>query len=82
MVWKELFAHAEVLAGLIVDEAAGLMTIEMSRGDDEFGHIERKETLAIETARISLWQHEGLGHLSLGIDVAEIGPGEEAVVAT
>ena len=74
-------AHAKVPAEFIVDKTAGLTTIEARRGDDEVGHVEREETVAIETARIALRQHEGLGDYTVGIDMAEIGPCEEAVVA-
>ena len=75
-------AHAEILAILSVDGLTGLMTIKASGTSDEIGHIERKETLTIETTWISLRQHKGLGYPALGIDMAEIRPCEEAVVAT
>ena len=58
------------------------MAIEMSGGDDEIWHIERKEAIAIETAWISLWQHKGLADIALGVDMTEIGPREETIVAT
>ena len=58
------------------------MTIEASRTNDEIGHIEGKETFSIETARISLRQHEGLADHPLAIDVTEIGSREKTVVAT
>ena len=47
-------AHAKVLARLSVDGLAGLMSIKASGTNDKIGHIERKETLTIETARIPL----------------------------
>ena len=75
-------ANAKVLAVIIIDEATGFMTIEVRRTDDKIGHIEGHETVAIEVARMALWQHEGLADNALGIDVTEIGPCEEAVVAT
>ena len=59
-----------------------LRTIEAGGGDDELGHIEGQETVAIETAWIALRQHEGLADPALGIDVTEIGSREETVVAT
>ena len=58
------------------------MTVETSGGGDEVGDIEGEETLTIETTRIALGQHKGFADLPLGIDVAEIGTGEEAIVAT
>lgn len=58
------------------------MTIKVSRAYDEIGDVERKETFAIETARISLRQHKGLADLSLSVNVTKIGPCEETVVAT
>ena len=76
-----LFAHAKVLARLVVDDAAGLMTVETRGCNDEIGHVIRQETLTIEAAWISLRQHEGLADCPLGIDVAEIGSRIEAVVA-
>ena len=75
-------SHAKVLARLSIDGLAGLMTIEASGTSDEIGHIEREETLTIETAWILLRQHKGLGNPALGIDMAEIRPCEKAVVAT
>ena len=74
--------HAKVLTRVIVDETTGLMTIEVSGANDEIRHIEREKTLAIETARITLRQHKGLGDVPLGIDVTEVGPCKETVVAT
>ncbi len=58
------------------------MAVELRGSSDEIGHVVGKETLAIETAWILLGEHEGLGDGTLGIDVAEIGPREETVVAT
>ena len=75
------FSHTKVLAIGIVDDATGFLTIKMSGADDELGHVERKETVAIETARVSLGQHECLADSALGIDVTEIGSCEESVVA-
>ena len=77
-----LLAYANVFTGIIIDDTAGLMTIEASRANDEFGHIEGKETFAVETAWITLWQHKGFGNGALGIDMTEIGPCEEPIVAT
>ena len=57
------------------------MTIKASRAYDEIGDVERKETFAIETARISLRQHKGLADNALGINMTEIGSRKEAVVA-
>ena len=76
------FTHAEVLARVIVDEADGLMSIEAGGGNDELGHVEGEETVAIETARVALWQHESLRDNTVGVDVTEIRTGEEAVVTT
>lgn len=75
-------ANAKVLAVIIIDETTGFVTIEVRRTDDEIGYIEGHETVAIEAARMALGQHEGLADNALGIDVTEIGPCEEAVVAT
>ena len=77
-----VFAYAEVLAIVIVDDAAGLTAIEAGGAGDEIGYIEGKETPTIETAWIPLRQHKGLGDSALGINITEIGPREEAVVAT
>ena len=77
-----LFAHAKVLARFIVDDATGLMAIEVGWADNEIGYIKRKETVTIETARIALRQHERLGDRARSVDVAEVGPREETVVAT
>ena len=74
--------YPKVLACIVVDDATGMMTIEASRSDDEVGNIERKETIPIETARISLRQHEGLGDNSVGIDVTEIRPRIETVITS
>ena len=76
------FAHAKRLAGIVVDESAGLGTIETSGCDDEIGHIEGEETVAIETAWIALGQHKGLADAALRIDVTEIRSREETIVAT
>ena len=76
----ERFAHAHVLTRFIIDETAGLMAIEMSRADDELGHIEGKETVGIETAGIALGQHESFCDTAVGVDVTEIRAGEEPVV--
>ena len=75
-------ANAKVLAVFIVDDATGFVTIEVRRTDDEIGHIEGHETVAIESARVSLGQHEGLADSAFFIDVTEIGPCEEAIVTT
>ena len=77
-----IFAHTKVFARFIINESTGLMTIKVSRTNDEIGHIEGEETLAIETARIALRQHEGLADNAVSIDVTEIGPREETIVAT
>ena len=74
--------NVKILAILIIDNLTGFISIETSRTNNEFGHIERKETLAIETTRITLWQHKRLGDVPLGIDVTEIGSCEETVVTT
>ena len=74
--------HTEVLARFIVDDTAGFMTIEASGANDEIGHIEGIETVAIETTRIALRQHKGLADNALGIDMAKIGAREKAVVTT
>ena len=58
------------------------MTIKMSGRDDEIGHIERQETIPIETTGIALGQHKGLADNALSINVTEIGSREEPVVAT
>ena len=58
------------------------MAIEAGWTDDEIGHIEGKETFAIETTRVTLRQHKGLADHALGIDMTEIGPCEETVVTT
>ena len=77
-IW--LWSYTHVLAGVAVDDVAGLAAVEVRRGDDELGDVEGKETVAIETARMALWQHKGFGDRPLGIDVTEIGTREEAVV--
>ena len=77
-----ILADAEGGAGAGVDGAGGLMTVETGGGGDEIGDIEGEETLTIETTGIALRQHEGLADITLGIDVTEIGTGEESVVAT
>ena len=77
-----LFAHAKVLAGFIVDDTAGLITVELGWANDKIGHIEGKETFAVETARVALRQHKGFADIPLGIDVTEIGPCEQPIVAT
>ena len=58
------------------------MTIETGRTNDEVRHIEGKETVAIETTRITLRQHKRLGDVPLGIDVTEIGPREKTIITT
>ena len=58
------------------------MTIKASRANNEFGHIEGEETVAIETARIPLRKHKSLSNSTLRIDMAEIGPCKESVVTT
>ena len=77
-----LLAYAKVLSVFIIDESAGLVSIEMSRANDEIGYIEGKETSAIKTPRISLWQHKGLADSPLGINMTEIGPCEQTVITT
>ena len=77
-----ILADAEGGAGAGVDGTGGLMTVETGGGGDEIGDIEGEETLTIETTGIALRQHEGLADITLGIDVTEIGTGEESVVAT
>ena len=79
---SSLFAHAEVLAVFIVDDLACLMSIEMGGTSNEIRHIEGEEPVAIETTRIPLRQHKGLGDLAIGIDMTEIGASEEPVVTT
>jgi len=76
------WTHTEVLARFIVYDTAGLMTIEVSGGDDKFGYIKGKEAVAIEAAWIALRKHEGLGDNAIGINVTEIGACEETIVAT
>ena len=56
------------------------MSIEMGGTSNEIRHIEGEEPVAVETTRISLRQHKGLGDLAIGIDVTEIGTREEPVV--
>ena len=75
-------AHAKVLTVFIIDDTACLMAIEVSRTNDEIGHIEGQETVAIETTRISLRQHESFADNALGINMTEIGTREEAIVTT
>ena len=58
------------------------MTIETSWANDEVRHIKRKETVAIETARVSLRQHKSFGNIAISIYVTKIRPCEEAIVAT
>ena len=58
------------------------MTVEMCRSNDEIRHIERQETVAIETAWITLWQHKRLADIALCIDVTEIRAREESIVTT
>ena len=74
--------HAKVLTRFMIDDTTGLMTIEVSGANNEFRHIEGQETLAIETARITLRQHKGLGDSPLVINMTEIGSREETVIAT
>ena len=76
-----LLAHAKVLAVFIVDDATGFMTVKIGWANDKIGHVERKESFTIETAWISLRQHECLADISLCIDVTEIWSREETVVA-
>ena len=88
MLYKQIYsksvvlAHAEVLAVLVVDETTGLLAIEARWGYDEVGNIEGKETVAVETARILLRQHECLACNALSIYMTEIRPREETVVTT
>ena len=77
-----MLANTEVLTIFIIDGAAGFVTIEVRRGNDEVGDIIGKETLAIEAARIALWQHKGLANIPFCIDMTEIGTCIEPVVAT
>ena len=56
------------------------MTIKVCRGNDKVGRVEGQETLAIETAWIALWQHEGFADTSLDINVTEIGTRIETVI--
>ena len=77
-----LFAHTYFIAILIVDEPSRLMTVEIRGGNDEIGHVERKETLTIVTARVTLWQHERLADIAPCIDMTEIRACEESVVTT
>ena len=70
------------LARFIVDNPTYIIGVEMSGSNDEIGHIKREETLAIETSGITLWQHECLAGIALGINVAEIRTGVESVIAT
>ena len=58
------------------------MAIEASGAGDEVRHVKRQETVAIETARIALRQHKGLGGNAVSINVTEIGAGIKAVVAS
>ena len=79
---RRLLTHAKVCTLGIVDDATGMITIEARRTDNEIGHIERQETVTIETTRIALWQHEGLGDDALGIHMTEIRSREETIVTT
>ena len=81
-VTSDIFPHAKVLTGFIIDKTAGVMTIEVSRTDDEIRHIEGEETFAIETAGIPLRQHKGLSDNALVVNVTEIGSCEEPIIAT
>ena len=76
------WADTEVLARLIVDDMAGLMAIEPCWSNDEIGYVEGEESVAIESARISLRQHKCLGNNAACVDMTEIGPCEQTVVAT
>ena len=58
------------------------MTVETGRTNDEVRHIEGKETVAIETTRVSLRQHKSFGNITFSIYVTKIGSCEEAVVTT
>ena len=77
-----LGTHTKVLAIFIVDDTTGLVAIEASRPCNEIGHIEGKETLAIETLRILLRQHKGFADIAFCINVTEIGSRIETIVAT
>ena len=79
---QDLWAHAEVLARLVVDNATGMTAVETRGAGDEVGHVERQEALAVEAAGIALRQHEGLGGNAVGIDMTEVGPRIETVIAT
>ena len=76
-----LWSHTKVLASVVVDKPTGLLAIEAGGRNDEVGHVEREETVAIETARIALRQHECFGDTPFGIDMTEIRTREETVVA-
>ena len=58
------------------------MTIETSWAYDEIWHIKRKETVAIETARVSLRQHKSFGNITFSIYVTKIGSCEETIVTS
>ena len=73
--------HTEFFTIFFVDYPTCLMGIELDRGNGEIGHVKRKETVALETARILLWQHKRLAYYAIGIDMAEIRACIETVVA-
>ena len=75
-----LLTYGEGCTGGVVDDAGGMAAVEARGGDDEFGDVERQETVAIELAGIALRQHKGLADAAVGIDVTKIGTCEEAVV--
>lgn len=58
------------------------MTIEASGSNDEIGHVEREEPLAIETAWIALRQHKGLAHDTFRINMTEVRTRKETVITT
>ena len=72
--------HTKIFAIGVVDCFAGLMTVKTCGSCYEVGHVEREETLAIEPARVALWQHESLGDMPFGIYMAEIRTCVEAVI--
>ena len=67
---------------LISFTCASLITVKASWTNDEIGHIEGKETVAIETARVTLRQHKSFGNIAISIYVTKIGPCEETIVTS
>ena len=74
--------NVKILAILIIDNPTCSITVEVGGPDDKFGHIEREETLAIETARIALRQHKGLANAPVCINMTEIRTRIETVIST